>query len=237
MTTATGRRAAKRSEARERLLSTASQLFYSEGISGVGVDRIVSEGQVTLATFYRHFPSKEDLVVSYLEGVHDAIAEQITAATTQAEGPEDVRVLGEQVVAELGHNGFRGCAFINAASEYEDPDSPVRRVISSHRHWYYDEVRRAFDNAGHAHPGNAARHFLMLRDGAMTGGSLDSSTTAKRTFNRGVEGLLRSIDMTPLDPTDDGEEGLRRLSRADRSRKENDTTDRSHPIDQRQRAP
>jgi hypothetical protein len=40
----------------------------------------------------------------------------------------------------------------------------------------------------------------------MTGGSLDSSTTAKRTFNRGVEGLLRSIDMTPLDPTDDGEE-------------------------------
>ena len=100
----------------------------------------------------------------------------------------------------------RGCAFINAASEYEVPDSPVRQVIASHRHWYYDVVRRAFDCAGHRHPGNAARHFLMLRDGAMTGGSLDSSTTAKRTFNRGVEGLLRSIDMTPVDPTDDGEE-------------------------------
>jgi AcrR family transcriptional regulator len=206
MITTTGRRAAKRSEPRERLLSTASRLFYSEGISGVGVDRIVSEGHVTLATFYRHFPSKEDLVISYLEGVHDAIAEQITAATTQAQGPEDVRALGEQVVSELGQNGFRGCAFINAASEYENPDSPVRRVIASHRHWYYDAVRRAFDNAGHSHPGNAARHFLMLRDGAMTGGSLDSSTTAKRTFKRGVEGLLRSIDMTPLDPTDDGEE-------------------------------
>ena len=206
MTTSTGRRAAKRSEARERLLRTASQLFYSQGISGVGVDRIVSEGHVTLATFYRHFPSKEDLVISYLEGVHDTIAEQITAATTQAHGPEDVRALGEQVVSELGQKGFRGCAFINAASEYEDPDNPVRRVIASHRHWYYDAVRRAFDNAGHSHPGNAARHFLMLRDGAMTGGSLDNSTTAKRTFNRGVEGLLRSIDMTPLDPTDDAEE-------------------------------
>jgi hypothetical protein len=47
----------------------------------------------------------------------------------------------------------------------------------------------------------------MLRDGAMTGGSLDSSTTAKRTFTRGVEGLLRSVDMTPLDPTDDAEQG------------------------------
>jgi AcrR family transcriptional regulator len=206
MTTTSGRRPAKRSEARERLLSTASQLFYSEGISSVGVDRIVSEGHVTLATFYRHFPSKEALVISYLEGVHDAIAEQITAATTQAHGPQNVRALGEQVVSELGQKGFRGCAFINAASEYENPDSPVRQVIANHRQWYYDAVRRAFDNAGHAHPGNAARHFLMLRDGAMTGGSLGSSTIAKRTFNRGVEGLLRSIDMTPLDPTDDGEQ-------------------------------
>jgi AcrR family transcriptional regulator len=208
MSTAAGRRAAKHSEPRERLLRTASELFYSEGISGVGVDRIVSEARVTLATFYRHFPSKEDLVISYLEGVHDAVAEQITAATTQAQGPEDVRALGGQVVSELARNGFRGCAFINAASEYEDPQSPVRQVIASHRHWYYETVRRAFDNAGHSHPGNAARHFLMLRDGAMTGGSLDSSTTAKRTFNRGVEGLLRSIDMTPLDPTDDGDETL-----------------------------
>jgi AcrR family transcriptional regulator len=206
MTTTTRRRAAKRSEPRERLLSTASQLFYSEGISGVGVDRIVSEGHTTLATFYRHFPSKEDLVISYLEGVHDAIAEQVSAATTQAQGPEDVRALGEQVVSELGQKGFRGCAFINAASEYEDADSPVRQVIASHRHWYYETVRRAFDNARHSHPGNAARHFLMLRDGAMTGGALDSSTTAKRTFNRGVEGLLRSIDMTPQDPTDDSEQ-------------------------------
>lgn len=206
MTSTAGRRAAKRSEPRERLLRTASQLFYSEGISGVGVDRIVSESHVTLATFYRHFPSKEDLVISYLNGVHDAIDEHVTAVTTQAPGPEDVRALGEQVVSELGQKGFRGCAFINAASEYEDPDSPVRRVIASHRRWYYDAVRRAFDNAGHSHPGNAARHFLMLRDGAMTGGSLDSSTIAKRTFNRGVEGLLRSIGMTPLDPTDDGEE-------------------------------
>ena len=206
MTTTSGR-TAKRSEARERLLRTASQLFYSEGISGVGVDRIVSEGHVTLATFYRHFPSKEHLVISYLEGVHEAIAEQITAVIAQTQGPEDVRALGEQVAFELGQKGFRGCAFINAASEYEDPDSPIRRVIATHRHWYYDAVRAAFDNAAHSHPGNAARHFLMLRDGAMTGGSLDSSTTAKRTFNRGVEGLLRSVDMTPLDPTDDGEEG------------------------------
>src|SRR6187551_3131581 len=61
---------AKRSEARERRLATASELFYAEGINSVGVDRIVAASNVTLATFYRHFPSKQDLVVSYLASIH-----------------------------------------------------------------------------------------------------------------------------------------------------------------------
>lgn len=206
MTEDTRRRPTRRSEARERLLATASQLFYSEGIAHVGVDRIVSEGRVTLATFYRHFPSKEALVIAYLEGVHDAVAAQVTSRTTGLEGEDRVRALGDQVVSELGFKGFRGCAFINAASEFEDPDSPVRRVIAHHRQWYYETVRRAFADAGHSHAGNAARHFLMLRDGAMTGGALDSATIARRTFKRGVEGLLRSIGMTPVDRSDDAGE-------------------------------
>lgn len=209
MPTASKPRSRGRSEARERLLATASRLFYSESINGIGVDRIVSEAHVTLATFYRHFPSKEDLVISYLQSVHNAIDQQLTAAMKGTREQEVVRALGDAVVAELGQGGFRGCAFINAASEFEDPQSPVRQVIASHRRWYYDTARRAFSDAGHSHSANAARHFVMLRDGAMTGGSLDSVTLAKRTFKRGVEGLLRSMSMEPVDPTDDGD-GVRR---------------------------
>ena len=203
MTTTPPRHTAKRSEARERLLATASQLFYAEGITSVGVDRIVSEGHVTLATFYRHFPSKEDLVISYLDGVHEVIAKQLASSTSQARGQDLVRAICDQVISELGRPDFRGCAFINAASEFEDPEHPVRRVIASHRQWYYESVRRAFAEAGHQTPGNAARHFVMLRDGAMTAGSLDSPTSAKRTFNRGVEGLIRSVETGPL--TDGGD--------------------------------
>ena len=196
--TTSSRRPTRRSEARERLLNTASQLFYAEGITSVGVDRIVSEAHVTLATFYRHFPSKEDLVVSYLDGVHELLAEQLASATSKAQGQDLVRAVCHQVTSELSRSGFRGCAFINAASEFEDPESPVRRAIARHRQWYYESVRRAFADAGHQTPANAARHFVMLRDGAMTAGSLDSPTSAKRTFNRGVEGLIRSIETGPL---------------------------------------
>ncbi|WP_026910660.1 TetR/AcrR family transcriptional regulator [Patulibacter minatonensis] len=196
-------RPAKRSEARERLLAAASGLFYAEGIGSVGVNRIVTAGRVTLATFYRHFPTKEDLVVAYLDGVHDAIAAGAATLEDDHWGRELVRALGRDVTAQTARPGFRGCAFVNAASEFEDPGSPVRRVVAEHRRWYLDLVRRGFEQAGHRLPGNAARHFVMLRDGAMTAGSLDDPDLARRTFDRGVEGLLRSVDLEPADPRED----------------------------------
>jgi AcrR family transcriptional regulator len=204
MASATRRSPAKRSEARERLLATASDLFYAEGINSVGVDRIVSASNVTLATFYRHFPSKQDLVVSYLESIHDVLVERAAAVAERAQGRDLIAKIGAEVVAEIGHEGYRGCAFINAASEFEDPESPVRRVVADHRRWFYERVRRAFADAGHEHPSNPARHFVMLRDGAVTAGYLDSTTAAQRTFKRGVDGLLWSIDIETL--PDDGDE-------------------------------
>jgi AcrR family transcriptional regulator len=188
----------RKSEARERLLATASGLFYAEGINSVGVGRIVGDSNVTLATFYRHFPSKEALVVAYLRRTHDAIAGQLEALTARLQGADLVRAIGNGVAADLAHAGFRGCAFINAASEFEDPNNPVRVVVDEHRRWYYELIRKAFRELGHTLPGNAARHFVMLRDGAMIAGYLDSVVTAQRTFKRGVEGLLRSTEIEPL---------------------------------------
>jgi AcrR family transcriptional regulator len=78
--------AKKRSEARERLLAAASRLFYVEGINSVGIERIIKEGQVTLATFYRHFPSKVDLVVAYLHGPHDHMCRARHGAGRNAAG-------------------------------------------------------------------------------------------------------------------------------------------------------
>ena len=199
----TTRGAVKPSEARERLLAAASALFYAEGINNVGVDRIVSASNVTLATFYRHFPSKQHLVVSYLQRIHDDLVAQADKLAERAHGRELVAALRAEVATEIGRPGYRGCAFINAASEFEDPASPVRRVIAEHRHWYYERVRRAFADAGHTSPANPARHFVMLRDGAVIAGYLDSATAAQRTFKRGVDGLLWSIGLETLPAGDE----------------------------------
>ena len=183
---------AKNSAARERLLETAARIFYAEGINTVGVDRIVKEADVTLATFYRHFPSKQDLILAYLQRVHDDYASRAAAAQAAAEDPGDVlRSIGTNITAQLLEPGFRGCPFINAASEFEDPDGPVLRAVLAHRAWFYALVRDAFASAGHPQPDLAARHYVMLRDGATTAGHLGDPSQARDTFERALAGLLR----------------------------------------------
>jgi AcrR family transcriptional regulator len=183
---------AKSSAARERLLETARRIFYAEGINTVGVQRIIEEAGVTLATFYRHFPSKQDLILAYLQSVHDDFEDRATAAQEAAKKPADVLTsIGSNITAQLTEPGFRGCAFINAASEFQDPNGPIMRAVLAHRAWFYTLVRDAFASAGHPQPDAAAGHYIMLRDGATTAGHLGDPSQARETFEHGVAGLLR----------------------------------------------
>jgi AcrR family transcriptional regulator len=185
-----------RSEARERLLSTASALFYREGIRAVGVERILADAPATRATFYRHFPSKEDLVLAYLRGVDTQTRADVQAAIEAAPSPADaLRAIGTAVVDDLARPEFRGCAFLKAAAEYPHPDDPVRRMILDHRAWYVATLTELFaqvfgTSPRRGKPEHAARHFVMMRDGAMSGADLDGVDSVGAAFHRGVEGLL-----------------------------------------------
>ncbi len=181
----------KDSDARDRLLRTASALFYAEGINSVGVDRIVSDSNVTRATFYRHFPSKQDLVLTYLQTVHDAIeARQSALVATTPEPRQLLQAVAADICEQIAGPGFQGCAFICAAAEFQDPEDPIHRAITAHRAWFLGTIRDAFAATSHAQPDDAARLYVMLRDGAMVGGHLGDSAAAIETFRRGVGGLL-----------------------------------------------
>ena len=195
--TGTGRRV---SEARERLLRTAGQLFYAEGIHTVGVDRLVAESKVTNATFYRHFRSKEDLAVAYIGSVDQAIRTQI-GSLTAADVPTDgiLRGIGASLVEQIRSPGYRGCAFLNAAAEFPDPDHPVHRAVVQHREWFLQTITGLFAEITAAQAEHAGRHFVMLRDGAMSAGYLGDPVLAGETFLRGIEGLLRIHTARGLD--------------------------------------
>ena len=188
------------SEARSRLLGTASRIFYAEGLHSVGVDRIITEAGTTRATFYRHFPGKEDLVVSYLEEADRTLRERCAAARASTGSAEDaLRAVAADIAADIRREGFRGCAFLNAAAEYPDAAHPVRRRIAEHRDWFLGGVTDLLGQVGHGSGGPAGRHFVMLRDGAMVAGCLSDPDAVCTTFLDGVEGLLwsRTVAGTP----------------------------------------
>ncbi len=191
------------SEARARLLNTATRIFYAEGIHSVGIDRITAEAQVTRATLYRHFTGKEELVLAYLDLADKAIRGQVAAAQAGSQSPDErVRAVARGITEGIRSPGFRGCAFLNAVAEYHDPAHPIHQAVLAHRQWFLDTVTDLLAQTGDTHadthtgphtdaPADAAgRHLVMLRDGAMAAGCLFDPELVSETFLQGVEGIL-----------------------------------------------
>ncbi|MBT2871221.1 TetR/AcrR family transcriptional regulator [Streptomyces cellulosae] len=192
-----GTRSGRPSEARTRLLGTATKIFYAEGIHSVGVDRIIEEAQVTRATLYRHFSGKEELVLAYLGEADQGMRAQITGALSPDASPkDDVRAVARAIADGIRSPGFRGCAFLNAVAEYPDPDHPVHRAVLAHREWFLETVTELLGRAGVEPADAAGRHFVMLRDGAMAAGCLFDPELVCETFLNGVESLLTAGAVT-----------------------------------------
>jgi AcrR family transcriptional regulator len=195
----TGQRAPRRSilqsataaPAKKRILETANHLFYDEGIRSVGIDKIISESGVTKATFYKHYGSKDRLIVEYVVQKHaetKAAVEQMVAAS---DGPEEtIRALVEAIAGAIESPGFRGCPFINAANEYPDVQHPARELVTQHRDWYTDFLSEVLAQLGHPLPGDAADDLMLARDGAMTGGHVGDPVAATMALQRAMERII-----------------------------------------------
>jgi len=182
--------------AKLRILLTADELFYDEGIRAVGVDRLIAASNVTKATFYKHYGSKDRVIAAYIGYRHrriaQSIAEHVEATTTPVAALDAVR---DAVLGAIGSPGFRGCPFINAAAEFSDPAHPVRLAVREHREWYATMLERFTRALGHPLPGEAADELLLARDGAMSGGyagdPVAASTALGRVFDRVIAEAAR----------------------------------------------
>ena len=163
----------KPSAARARILATASRLFYGTGIRAVGVDRVIAESEVARMTFFRHFPTKDHLVVAFLQA--RARADQHALLRIRDEGGS--RAVLAAVAAGVRTvptgDGFRGCEFVNTAAEFSEPTHPARLVVDQHRAWIRDRMAEALTELGHPTPRTTAGLLLMLRTGAIIAASLE----------------------------------------------------------------
>jgi AcrR family transcriptional regulator len=178
--------------AKIRILETANRLFYDEGIRSVGIDRLISESGVTKATFYKHYGSKDRLILDYITGCHERFVAHLDDLIAAQHGPgAAILAIVDSIVARIESPGFRGCPFINAAIEFTDGRHAVRELVREHRDWYADIVTDLFKALGHPLPGDAGDEFVLARDGAMTGGYVGDSIAAATALQR-VAGRILS---------------------------------------------
>jgi AcrR family transcriptional regulator len=161
------------SPARDRILETAFRLFYARGIRAVGVDLIIAESGVAKATFYKHFPAKDELVLAYLDKVDGIWTAQLHAAA-EAAGPEPAdQLVGlfDALGTACRREGYRGCAFINAAAEAA-PGTPVHARTVAHKQSVLAWLRDLAEATGAEDPDSLARTLALLLDGGLSDGAL-----------------------------------------------------------------
>lgn len=180
---------------RERILQAANEMFYSHGIRGTSADRIIAQVGITKVTFYRHFPTKSDLVVAYLQ--QQAAGERAWfSSMRQVEDPEgSLHAIAEGVGTASCSPGFRGCAFINAAAEFADPQDPVRAVVDEHRQWMLDEFASIATEAGASDAGLTAQQLMILRDGAMVNGYLGESASVTAALSTAFASVIAAANL------------------------------------------
>jgi AcrR family transcriptional regulator len=177
------------SGARRRLLDTATRLFYAEGIRGVGIDRIIAEAGVAKATFYNHFPSKDDLVLAYVEEVDRRGREAVAALPKQGPRKMIAAILGRISDAAVAGD-YRGCPFLNAAAEYPDPASPVRQAIDARRAWYHGVLRQLLVEDGDRTPSVTASLLVALSDGLLEIAYMDDPKSVPSLVREALARLL-----------------------------------------------
>jgi AcrR family transcriptional regulator len=182
-------KSAARPSARERLLGAANELFYTEGVHTVGVDRVIERAGVAKASLYNTFGSKDELVGAYLESRHASTAGRITRALGRYRTPRD-RLLGVfEAQGELfAEPGFRGCAFVSASAE--SPSDVVEQAAAGYRGWVRDLFTGLAREVGVPDPEGLARQLHLLYDGASLSARMDHDPSAAVAARTAAAALL-----------------------------------------------
>lgn len=171
---------------RSRLLESATNLFTTEGIRVIGIDRILREADVAKASLYSLFGSKDALVIAYIEALDEKYRAEWTARTEAVADPQDKLLAFFDIEIETQpEQEFRGSHFLNAAGEYPRPDTDAERGIVAaclaHRSWMHTTMT-ALLSARNGYPSEAqASQMLIFLDGGQAGARLQRDVAPLHT--------------------------------------------------------
>ena len=154
---------------RERIISAANALFYSEGIRAVSVDAIAAKAGLTKRTLYYHFRSKDDLVAAYLAGRDQPNLALFKTWFAAADGalPAKVEAIFRNLARSARHPKWKGCGFLRTSAELANmPGHPAIKIGAAHKKKFEDWLRATFEAEGIGEANRLARQILLLLDGS-----------------------------------------------------------------------
>src|ERR1700751_4215471 len=133
----------ERKPARQRILDTASEMFYRGGIRAVGIDAIIARSGVAKMSLYRNFPSKDALVTAWLEDRNAFFWRRWDKAETARAGDPrgQLEAILDMIAATVSHPKWRGCPFLNTGTEFPEPDPPARTIILANKRAVLERLR------------------------------------------------------------------------------------------------
>jgi AcrR family transcriptional regulator len=184
---------------RNQLVETALRLFYVHGFHATGIDKILAEAGVAKMTLYKHFRSKDELVLAALRRRDEDFRNWLMGAMERASSNPRERLLAlfdalDDWFHERALNafGFHGCAFIKAAAEYDAPDDPVHRACAEHKRLIVEYFRKLAAEAGAADPSALAEQLALLKEGAIVTAQVRNMPGAAQQAKVIARGLIEA---------------------------------------------
>ncbi|MCL4253565.1 MAG: TetR/AcrR family transcriptional regulator [Anaerolineae bacterium] len=155
------------SSAREKILEVAGGLFFQYGYRAIGIDMIIAESQIAKATLYRHFKSKDELIVAYLEEMNRQFWAWFDGATAPHDDPKDQLIAVFDALQKLVSTPTcYGCPFLIAASEFPDPTHPSHEVARQNKELVRARLSALCHAMGAKNPDALASQLYLMMDGA-----------------------------------------------------------------------
>lgn len=179
-------------DVRNRILETASALFYQRGVRAVGVDLVVEEAGVAKTSLYRHFGTKDDLVAAFLEredrdfwDTWDHVAEE---HRDNAKAELDAHLAW--IADRLGQPNYRGCPQINVAAEFAEADHPARKVAADHKREMKRRLKDIAERLQVGDPDELADQLALLVNGAFVSSQVLELSEAAPVLQRAAHALI-----------------------------------------------
>jgi AcrR family transcriptional regulator len=177
---------------RDELVQKALQTFYRNGFNATGMDMLVTESGISKTSMYKHFRTKEDLIIAVLRLRDETFRNWLYRRMEELGSTprEQLIAMFDALEEWFSGPGYKGCMFIKASSEFQDATHPIHKQSADHKRMLEDHMIRLARQAELSEPELLARQLLLLKEGAIVTAHLGHTENAAQDAKAAARRLI-----------------------------------------------